>query len=112
LNSVSGSAPIKIRNTIGYLRRAGHAGLLPRLPCYDKRRILVTAKLAIIAIATALTASLASPVLARTHYRLRSNDSPKSEEIYNTASRPDADPNSANATGGGSLGYNQMLLQH
>jgi hypothetical protein len=72
----------------------------------------VTTKLVIIAIATAVTASLGSPALASDHYRHKSQDSVKPTEIYNTASRPDADPNSADATGGGSLGYNQMLLQH
>jgi hypothetical protein len=72
----------------------------------------LTTKLAIIVIATAVTTSLGSPALARTHYRLKSHDSVKPSEIYNTIGRPDADPNNADATGGGSLGYNQMLLEH
>jgi hypothetical protein len=72
----------------------------------------VTKKLAFIVIATAVTASLASPAPARTLYRLQSDNSPRPGGLYNTISRPDVDPNSAGATGGGSLGYNQMLLQH
>jgi hypothetical protein len=75
-------------------------------------------------LAAIVAAGLSSPALARVGYGVNSGENgihsqpqfrvarPHGRALYNVApSNPSArDPNSTAATGGGSLGYNQMLL--